>query len=62
MRFPNPGTLDDYDKIVQAKTGFRAKYIKAVNDLVDEAFLSSLKKMPYTGGKEGAEMPTRGRR
>ncbi len=50
--FPNPGTLDDYDKIVQAKTGFRAKYIKAVNDAVDEPFLSSLKKMPYTEAKK----------
>ena len=50
--FPNPGTIDDYDKIVRAKTGFRAKYIKAVNDLVDEAFLSSLKKMPYPEAKK----------
>ncbi len=49
--FPNPGKLDDYEKIVQAKTGFRAKYIKAVNDLVDEALLTSLKKMPYLEAK-----------
>lgn len=50
--FPDPGKLDDYEKIVQAKTGFRAKYIKAVNDLVDEAFLTSLKKMPYQEAKK----------
>ncbi len=50
--FPNPGTLDNYEKIVRAKTGFRAKYIKAVNDVVDEAFLASLKKMPYLEAKK----------
>lgn len=50
--FPNPGAIDDYDKIVQAKTGFRAKYIKAVNDLVGEPFLSSLRKMTYPEAKK----------
>lgn len=50
--FPDLGTLDDYEKIVQAKTGFRAKYIKAVNDIVDEPFFSSLKKMPYPEAKK----------
>jgi len=49
--FPNPGELNHYEKIVQAKTGFRAKYLKAANDLVTEAFLASLKKLPYQEAK-----------
>ena len=50
--FPNPGELNHYEKIVQAKTGFRAKYLKAANDLVTEAFLASLKKLPYLEAKK----------
>ena len=50
--FPNPGDLNDYDQIVQAKTGFRAKYLKTANDLVSETFLLSLKKLPYPEAKK----------
>jgi len=50
--FPNPGELNDFGLILQAKTGFRAKYIKTANDLVSEAFLLSLKKLPYLEAKE----------
>ena len=50
--FPNPGDLNDYEQIVRAKTGFRAKYIKTANDLVSEAFLLSLKKLPYSKAKK----------
>ncbi len=50
--FPNPGDLHDLEKIFQAKTGFRARYIKAANDLVTESFLASLKKIPYPEAKQ----------
>lgn len=50
--FPNPGELNHYEKIVQAKTGFRAIYIKTANDRVREAFLASLKKLPYLEAKK----------
>lgn len=50
--FPNPGDLNDYEQIVLAKTGFRAKYIKTANDLVSEAFLMSLKKLSYSEAKK----------
>ncbi len=50
--FPNPGDLNDYEQIVRAKTGFRAKYLKTANDLVSESFLLSLKKLPYGEAKK----------
>jgi len=50
--FPNPGELNHYEKIVQAKTGFRAKYLKSANDLVNEAFLRSLRNLSYLEAKE----------
>ncbi|MDR4507243.1 MAG: hypothetical protein MRJ65_03220 [Candidatus Brocadiaceae bacterium] len=49
--FPNPGDLHDYERILQAKTGFRAKYIKAANELVHEKFLLSLTNLPYLEAK-----------
>lgn len=50
--FPDPGALNDFERILLAKTGFRAKYIKAANDSVSEAFLLSLKKLPYFEAKK----------
>lgn len=49
--FPNPGDLNNYDEILKAKTGFRAKYIRIANDLADEKFLLSLGKLPYAEAK-----------
>lgn len=49
--FPNPGDLNNYEQIVRAKTGFRAKYLKTANDHVSESLLQSLKKLPYTEAK-----------
>jgi len=50
--FPRPGGLNHYGKIVQAKTGFRAKYLHAANELVSEAFLESLRRLPYPDAKK----------
>jgi len=49
--FPGMGELNNYEKIALSKTGFRAKYIKAVNDIINEEFLNSLKGMPYKEAK-----------
>jgi N-glycosylase/DNA lyase len=49
--FPRPGDMCNYKQIALAKTGFRAKYLKAANDAVNEAFLRSLKKLPYREAK-----------
>lgn len=49
--FPRPGALNDFERILLAKTGFRAKYIKAANDSISEAFLLSLRKLPYFEAK-----------
>jgi len=54
--FPNPGDLNNYEKILMAKTGFRAKYIKTANNLVDETFLASLKKLPYLEAKKALKL------
>jgi len=50
--FPKPGDLNDCKQILLAKTGFRSKYIKAANDLVNEGFLKSLRKLPYLEAKK----------
>lgn len=50
--FPNPGELNNYEQILLAKTGFRAKYIKIANSLVNEDFLKSLRKLSYGEAKQ----------
>lgn len=50
--FPNPGELNNYEQILLAKTGFRAKYIKIANSLVSEDFLKSLRKLSYGEAKQ----------
>lgn len=50
--FPNPGDLNDYEQILSAKTGFRAKYIKIANSLVNEDLLQSLGRLSYCEAKQ----------
>lgn len=50
--FPIPGSLNDFEKIERAKTGFRARYIRAANDLASGVFLTSLKELPYIEAKK----------
>ncbi len=45
--FPEPGKIDDLQKIKKCATGFRAKYIYAANSMVDDAFFEKLKKEKY---------------
>lgn len=50
--FPNPGEINNYEQILLAKTGFRAKHIKYINDLINEDFFHPLKKLPYPEAKD----------
>jgi len=49
--FPESGNINNYKKIVNAKTGFRAKYIFEANKTVNIRKLNSLKKLSYENAK-----------
>ncbi len=49
--FPLPGKINDYKKIKEAKTGFRARYIFETNNAVDYELLSSLRSASYQSAK-----------
>ncbi len=50
--FPTPGSINNYKKILNAKTGFRAKYIFEANNSINIKILNSLKTLPYQSAKE----------
>ncbi len=50
--FPLPGKINDFRKIRDAKTGFRAKYIFDVNNTIGTIHLSSLRNKPYNHAKD----------
>ena len=49
--FPEPGNINNYSKIVNAKTGFRAKYIFEANNSVNIKKLNSLSVQSYESAK-----------
>lgn len=49
--FPKISKINNLEKITQAKTGYRAKYILAANKIVNNAFLKSLKQSTYQEAK-----------
>jgi len=49
--FPLPGKMNDYGKILDAKTGFRARYILEANNTIDIKHLNSLRTQPYNLAK-----------
>ncbi|MCP4256226.1 MAG: DNA-3-methyladenine glycosylase 2 family protein [Planctomycetes bacterium] len=49
--FPTPGNINNYKKILNAKTGFRAKYIYEANNSVNIKNLNSLRILPYKSAK-----------
>ena len=49
--FPAPGNINNYQEILNAKTGFRAKYIFEANNSVNIKDLNSLRKLPYKSAK-----------
>ena len=50
--FPEPGQINNLEKIKKCSTGFRAKYIHAVNKLVDDNFFEQLKRKNYIEAKQ----------
>ena len=49
--FPEPGNINNYNKIVNAKTGFRAKYIFEANNSINIKKLNSLRVQSYESAK-----------
>jgi N-glycosylase/DNA lyase len=49
--FPTPGNINNYKEILNAKTGFRAKYIFEANNSINIKNLNSLKTLPYKSAK-----------
>ena len=49
--FPEPGNINNYSKIVNAKTGFRAKYIFEANNSINIKKLNSLRVQSYESAK-----------
>jgi N-glycosylase/DNA lyase len=57
-RFPNPGEINDLQKIRRCATGFRARYIYAVSSMVDDKFFEKLKRKKYEDAlNELVELP-----
>ncbi len=50
--FPLPGKINDYKKIIDAKTGFRARYIFEANNNIDITHLNSLRNKSYKYAKD----------
>ncbi len=50
--FPIPGNINSYKKILNAKTGFRAKYIFEANNSINNKNLNSLRTLPYKRAKD----------
>ncbi len=50
--FPEPGKLNDLEKIKNCSTGFRAKYIHKANDMVTDDSLAKLSKKSYAEAHE----------
>jgi len=50
--FPLPGRINDYEKIKDAKTGFRARYIFETNNVIDCECLYSLRNKSYESAKD----------
>ena len=49
--FPKVGEIDNLQKLKKCGTGFRAKYIYAVNNIVNPSFFKKLKRKPYQEAK-----------
>ena len=49
--FPTPGNINSYKEILNAKTGFRARYIFEANNSVNIKNLNSLRTLPYKSAK-----------
>lgn len=50
--FPKINSIKDFEKIIDSKTGFRAKYIHKTNEAVNEEFFKKLEKLDYENAKK----------
>ncbi|MBI4149992.1 DNA-3-methyladenine glycosylase 2 family protein [Candidatus Woesearchaeota archaeon] len=50
--FPQPGKINNIQKIRAAKTGFRAAYIKKVNSFLNEEAIARIVELPYPLAKQ----------
>lgn len=50
--FPTPGKINNYKKILNAKTGFRAKYIFEANNAINTINLNSIRSLPYKSAQK----------
>ena len=56
--FPKIGAIDDEKKLRECGTGYRAKFIQAVNGMVTPRFFAQLKKMDYSDAHDALmELP-----
>ncbi|PLW80238.1 8-oxoguanine DNA glycosylase [Candidatus Woesearchaeota archaeon] len=49
--FPDVKSISNFENIQQSKTGYRARYIHEVNDIVSEEYFNHLKKLDYDKSK-----------
>lgn len=57
-RFPNPGAINNHERIKNCSTGYRSKYIFALNNKVDSAYFEDIKKLSYADAKSSLmELP-----
>jgi len=50
--FPEPGSMNDLQRIKDCATGFRAKYLFSINNTVTDKWLAELRNMPYEQAKD----------
>ena len=50
--FPNPGDINNEEKLAKCKLGFRQKYILTANTFVTDTWLSRLKRYSYAKARE----------
>ena len=50
--FPVIGSLTDLEKLKEAKSGYRAKYLFEANKLVTQSFIEEVKSLDYQSAKE----------
>jgi len=50
--FPEPRSLNDLEKLKEAKTGYRANFLFNINNMVDETFIRNLRLVKYEKAKE----------
>ncbi len=53
--FPKPGQICVPEKVVEAKTGFRARFICEINGIVDQKYIKNIKELSLEHAREKLE-------